>query len=62
MRPFGVRQRVGGGRWEEQNPIRGKARTRGREASGGEGGLILASSLNRWEKREGEFGRVSGDV
>ena len=53
---------MGGGRWEEQNPIRGEARTRGREASGGEGGLILASSLNRWEKREGGFGRVSSDV
>lgn len=53
---------MGGGRWEEQNPIRGEARTRGREASGGEGGLILASSLNRWEKREGGFGRVSSGV
>lgn len=46
-----------------QNPIRGKAGTPGGEASGDEGGLILVSSLNRWEeKREGGFGRVSSDV
>lgn len=53
---------MGGGRWEEQNPIRGKGGTPGREASGGEGGLILASSLNLWKKTEGGFGRVSSDI
>lgn len=52
----------GGGRWEEQNPIRGKGGTPGRRLPGGEGGLILASSLNLWKKTEGGFGRVSSDI
>lgn len=43
-------------------PNKGKGGTPGREASGGEGGLILASSLNLWKKTEGGFGRVSSDI